>query len=770
MSSFTITQTPKAKFAYLYPEDNGCSINCFPFGDTPNYKCVDDTFNSLTPDNTYVFMDGASTVSETYKVENHDTLTGTINYVKGCCRAKSDQYPPAYNFDYKVTLSKDNSCASIVSSRIMPLSTGFTTFENAWSENPFTLAEWEWEEIDALQVGFQASSPSVVVSPNVLIPLGAGDITEIDDVTEGYEHWEAVQADRPLTQVSTCSTEWQDDLYNYVLFDANNFTANCTSMFKFGDYVFTLDRMADIVYMYHWNDGRLEYLTQIGSITDCICMATDENNHYYVGTWNRLYILEYSDTDNTLNITQEIALPDVSEVPYKMIYKDSYLYVPTHINFRVYSVAINGELTSVINDGDNAASVDTDGTYIYTTSKSGGDFLKVYSFDGITLTEIDSIAITEGNSILSCDGIEGHIFVPDGDSGLRAFSFDGTNLALVDTLDNGGRYWLSACDGDYIHCFVDQGGIDKELYAYSYDGTNLSYLDTYTDVGDNAIANGVYAFSSTEGFIFIEGTAHNTGIILAFNGITYNKIYDTYNMMLPKYIDDNIVSITVVAKMGKEYDAPDEADIRGRAIIKTHGTEYSMTDYWLLEYPKKWYSYTWETNPNTSAAWTLAELNLLQAGIGLLGTGSKYAACSVCQVIVAASSSVSPEIHTSKVHLKVNYTPEDSECSLNKPEQISTNHARNIEMLNFWNGSREVYDLNRSGKSMTLTGGENGSTACDTIICIRNMARDGNIITISELSPTYFNGEYRIRSFGWNEISEKPSHFKWILEVESTDL
>jgi len=135
----------------------------------------------------------------------------------------------------------------------------------------------------------------------------------------------------------------------------------------------------------------------------------------------------------------------------------------------------------------------------------------------------------------------------------------------------------------------------------------------------------------------------------------------------------------------------------------------------------------------------------------------------------SAPESENPEIRTTQLYVKINYN-EEVDCTPNKPEQISTNHARNIKMLNFWNGTREVYDLNRSGKSMTLTGGENGSTACDTIICIRNMARDGNIITISELSPTYFNGEYRIRSFGWNEISEKPSHFKWILEVESTDL
>jgi len=57
--------------------------------------------------------------------------------------------------------------------------------------------------------------------------------------------------------------------------------------------------------------------------------------------------------------------------------------------------------------------------------------------------------------------------------------------------------------------------------------------------------------------------------------------------------------------------------------------------------------------------------------------------------------------------------------------------------------------------------------ACAQIICVRNMTRDGTVVTISGLNPTYFNGEYRINSFGWNKISEKPENYDWILELES---
>ena len=165
------------------------------------------------------------------------------------------------------------------------------------------------------------------------------------------------------------------------------------------------------------------------------------------------------------------------------------------------------------------------------------------------------------------------------------------------------------------------------------------------------------------------------------------------------------------------------------------------------------YSRVWEDNPDDDLAWEWADIDILAAGIE----------CS--SPTTSAPESENPEIRTTQLYVKINYD-EEVECMLNKPIQISTNHARNIKMLNFWNGTREVYDLNRSGKSMVLSGGEVYAGSCDRIICVRNMARDGNIISISELTPDYFNGDYRIRSFGWNKISESPKRYEWILDLE----
>jgi hypothetical protein len=96
-------------------------------------------------------------------------------------------------------------------------------------------------------------------------------------------------------------------------------------------------------------------------------------------------------------------------------------------------------------------------------------------------------------------------------------------------------------------------------------------------------------------------------------------------------------------------------------------------------------------------------------------------------------------------------------------------------MLNFWNGSREVYDIGRNGKSMVLSGCEysgdtqHSTTPCERIECIKEMGKNGGIVTIEDLGALY-DGEYRIRSFGWTMRSKSPAVYDWILELEAAEL
>lgn len=137
---------------------------------------------------------------------------------------------------------------------------------------------------------------------------------------------------------------------------------------------------------------------------------------------------------------------------------------------------------------------------------------------------------------------------------------------------------------------------------------------------------------------------------------------------------------------------------------KTHGVEYAMGSGQMSA---DWNTESWvsTTNPFTGVAWTVAEVDAVQSGYDLwTTTAGKSTFCTQSYMVVEYDDTIAPQIRTTQCYAKINYTTDELTCKLNKPDTISTNHARNIKMLNFWDGSREVYDLNRSGKSMVLAG------------------------------------------------------------------
>ncbi len=228
-----------------------------------------------------------------------------------------------------------------------------------------------------------------------------------------------------------------------------------------------------------------------------------------------------------------------------------------------------------------------------------------------------------------------------------------------------------------------------------------------------------------------------------------------------------ITKITLYAKYRKTGDA---VSAGFKWWIYTNG---GLHDAGFGTYPANTYAISSKElaiNPITSNPWTWGEVDALQAGYIIWNNTTETRVTQYYVVVEYITLPINPEIRITQCYVKVNYDQEPIECTLNSPEHVGTNHSRNIAMLNFWDGEREVYDLNRSGKSMVLTGSEVYAGSCDKIICMRNMARNGSVIAISGLPLGYFNGDYRINSFGWIKISEKPEHYKWILELEDTEL
>jgi hypothetical protein len=209
-----------------------------------------------------------------------------------------------------------------------------------------------------------------------------------------------------------------------------------------------------------------------------------------------------------------------------------------------------------------------------------------------------------------------------------------------------------------------------------------------------------------------------------------------------------------------------------KIIIKTHDTTYETGDKVIDHAFYDTISHVFTTNPSTSSSWTPDELNNLQ--IGLKNEISTCTVrCTQMYVTVEYYTKKLPYIWCAQCYTEIGYTPPSRSIDINKPESISIDHDRNIKMLNFWEGSREVYDLSRNNKTTVMRGMEylyDGETPSSKINTIRNYARNGATITISDLDMYCYNGDYKIRSFGWKLVSKKPEVFEWILELEDTKL
>ena len=201
-----------------------------------------------------------------------------------------------------------------------------------------------------------------------------------------------------------------------------------------------------------------------------------------------------------------------------------------------------------------------------------------------------------------------------------------------------------------------------------------------------------------------------------------------------------------------------------------HSTGEQPQTSWTLS------SYTWNNSPFTGSTWTWSEIDDLELGFYLSFATGGYTRIKCTQTYIVVDwyiSNGTPEIQVTSAYAEIGYTPSSTTCYLNMPEEVSAGHARNVNMINFWNGDREVYDLNRVSKTLVLRGKEWVNSSCTNpcarITCVRDLGKNGATISIDDIQPEYFQGTYRIRSFGWKQVAKAPVVFEWLLELEDDD-
>ena len=120
--------------------------------------------------------------------------------------------------------------------------------------------------------------------------------------------------------------------------------------------------------------------------------------------------------------------------------------------------------------------------------------------------------------------------------------------------------------------------------------------------------------------------------------------YDLYELEnMPAAISISKVTICAYIRSG----APPQFCLYATQYIRTHNTNYGSGDFWP---PQNYVLYTWvkTTNPFTGVAWTVAEVNALQAGFGLYygNTPTTSTRCTQVYVEVTYDPIILPAVTT----------------------------------------------------------------------------------------------------------------------------
>ena len=425
-------------------------------------------------------------------------------------------------------------------------------------------------------------------------------------------------------------------------------------------------------------------------------------------------------------------------------YENTYTVVAAGTHLYLYSMASTGELTLLDSATDSVSNTYHD-AYImkynnkyYVLATMEGDGLAIYEITGGTnlllKDTIDNGDIYRG---LWYDENLEDIWIARSDAGVSVYSFDGTNLALVDTQDDGFCY--------------DVHGTSPYIFA----AMGVTGLQVYSVVAGNIIVKDAIDNGGTYTGVWSNGkTASGT------NGTTVHCACDA-NSNSYKYISatDTLTQLSGWYISGGNYEHVWGSDLYVYYSCKAEGI--------------KIFTFYASAYDHIQTLTTVAEFD----GVGFNSIDGILIATGLGDGALTYLANSRQELYLSSLYLEVDYTSDTTTCTLNKPETISTNHNRNIKMFNFWNGSREVYDLNRSGKSIVLKGMEfeqggicDVDCPCERITCIRDMAKNGAVVTLAGLGFAAFNGEYRITQFGWNETSERPQVYEWILSLQDADL
>ncbi len=213
----TFSIAPPDEDLILRPNAVGTYSQCDPYYDYPNYRCVDE--ETSDGNSTYVRTSSGATEIDTYNIDNHGSVSDTVNSITIHIRSRGDG---DYQYQHSAeTVIRTHDTDYFDSYMLLPYS--YTGISTTYTVNPYTGSAWTWDEIDALEIGVRqidggngrAYTTQVYAGVNhgeteymttILRPNATGDETSISgQYPDEGAHWDKV------------SEETADDFTSYVI-------------------------------------------------------------------------------------------------------------------------------------------------------------------------------------------------------------------------------------------------------------------------------------------------------------------------------------------------------------------------------------------------------------------------------------------------------------------------------------------------------------------------------------------------------------------------
>jgi hypothetical protein len=164
----------------LRPNSSGNYTECEPFGDSPNYQCVDEVVSDN--DSTYIRTSGGATEQDTYNIPTPSEATGTINSVKVYINSRGTD---TGNLHAASTVILTNGANYTGTYTLLPLT--YTVLSTTYTNNPYTNNPWTWDEIEDLEIGVRHydNGSGYVYTTQVYVEVNYGILPLTGEVSTG---------------------------------------------------------------------------------------------------------------------------------------------------------------------------------------------------------------------------------------------------------------------------------------------------------------------------------------------------------------------------------------------------------------------------------------------------------------------------------------------------------------------------------------------------------------------------------------------------------